>query len=92
MVYRIGKHEGRTVDIQIPSKTNRSLGAEMEAGRFRRDLYHWIAGARVRIPPLRERGDDILLLAERFAAAAADKLGRVPVTSRPTIFPTRFGR
>jgi DNA-binding NtrC family response regulator len=80
MVYRIGEHEGRTVDIQILSMTNRRLGAEMEAGRFRRDLYHRIAGARVRIPPLRERGDDILLLAERFATAVADKLGRVPVT------------
>jgi sigma-54 dependent transcriptional regulator, acetoin dehydrogenase operon transcriptional activator AcoR len=80
MVYRIGEHEGRAVDIQILSMTNRSLGAEMEAGRFRRDLYHRIAGARVRIPPLRERGDDILLLAERFATAAADKLGRVAVT------------
>jgi DNA-binding NtrC family response regulator len=80
MVYRIGEHEGRTVDIQILSMTNRSLAAEVEAGRFRRDLYHRIAGARVRIPPLRERGDDILLLAERFATAAADKLGRVPVT------------
>jgi DNA-binding NtrC family response regulator len=55
----------------------------MEAGRFRRDLYHRIAGARVRIPPLRERGDDILLLAELFATAAADKLGRVPVTFSP---------
>jgi DNA-binding NtrC family response regulator len=80
LVYRIGEHEGCTVDIQVLSMTNRSLGAEMEAGRFRRDLYHRIAGARVRIPPLRERGDDILLLAERFATAAADKLGRVPVT------------
>jgi DNA-binding NtrC family response regulator len=55
----------------------------MEAGRFRRDLYHRIAGTRVRIPPLRERGDDILLLAELFATAAADKLGRVPVTFSP---------
>jgi transcriptional regulator of acetoin/glycerol metabolism len=80
MVYRIGEHEGRTVDIQILSMTNRGLVAEVEAGRFRRDLYHRIAGARVRIPPLRERGDDILLLAERFATAAADKLGRVAVT------------
>jgi DNA-binding NtrC family response regulator len=60
--------------------TNHSLAAEVEAGRFRRDLYHRIAGARVRIPPLRERGEDILLLAERFATAVADKLGRVPVT------------
>jgi sigma-54 dependent transcriptional regulator, acetoin dehydrogenase operon transcriptional activator AcoR len=80
MVYRIGEHEGRTVDIQILSMTNRGLADEVEAGRFRRDLYHRIAGARVRIPPLRERGDDILLLAELFATAAADKLGRVPVT------------
>jgi DNA-binding NtrC family response regulator len=60
--------------------TNRGLAAEVEAGRFRRDLYHRIAGARVRIPPLREREDDIVLLAERFATAAADKLGRVPLT------------
>ena len=80
IVHRIGEHEGRTVDIQILSMTNRSLAAEVEAGRFRRDLYHRIAGARVRIPPLRERGEDILLLAERFATAVADKLGRVPVT------------
>jgi DNA-binding NtrC family response regulator len=80
VVHRIGEHEGRTVDIQILSMTNRSLAAEVEAGRFRRDLYHRIAGARVRIPPLRERGEDILLLAERFATAVADKLGRVPVT------------
>jgi transcriptional regulator with PAS, ATPase and Fis domain len=42
MVYRIGEHEGRTVDIQILSMTNRSLAAEVEAGRFRRDLYHRI--------------------------------------------------
>jgi transcriptional regulator of acetoin/glycerol metabolism len=80
IVHRIGEHEGRTIDIQILSMTNRSLAAEVEAGRFRRDLYHRIAGARVRIPPLRERGEDILLLAERFATAVADKLGRVPVT------------
>jgi DNA-binding NtrC family response regulator len=79
IVHRIGEHEGRTIDIQILSMTNRSLAAEVDAGRFRRDLYHRIAGARVRIPPLRERGEDILLLAERFATAVADKLGRMPV-------------
>jgi transcriptional regulator of acetoin/glycerol metabolism len=59
MVYPIGEHEGRTVDIQIVSMTNRSLAAEAEAGRFRRDLYHRIAGARVRIPPLRVIGSTI---------------------------------
>lgn len=76
IVYRIGSHEGRHVDIQLVSMTNRDLSVEVEAGRFRRDLFYRTAAARIRIPPLRERGDDILLLAERFAAAAAERLDR----------------
>lgn len=76
IVYRVGEHEGRHVDIRILSMTNRDLLAEVDAGRFRRDLYYRIAAARIRVPPLRERGEDVLLLAERFAAAAAAKLGR----------------
>jgi sigma-54 dependent transcriptional regulator, acetoin dehydrogenase operon transcriptional activator AcoR len=82
VVYRIGDHEGRRVDVRILSMTNRDLVGEVEAGRFRRDLYYRIAAARIRIPPLRERGDDVLLLAARFAAAAAGRVGRtVPVFS-----------
>ncbi len=76
VVYRVGEHEGRHVDIRILSMTNRDLLAEVDAGRFRRDLYYRIAAARIRVPPLRERGEDVLLLAERFAAAATAKLGR----------------
>lgn len=76
VVYRIGSHEGRPVKIQLVSMTNRDLSAEVEAGRFRQDLFYRVAAARLRIPPLRERGDDILLLAERFAAAAATRLDR----------------
>ena len=76
VVYRVGDHDGRRVDIRILSMTNRDLIAEVEAGRFRRDLYYRIAAARIRVPPLRERGDDLRLLAEHFAAAAAARLGR----------------
>lgn len=76
VVYRVGGHEGCHVDIRVLSMTNRDLAAEVEAGRFRRDLYYRIAAARIRIPPLRERGDDLLLLAEHLAAAAAARLGR----------------
>jgi transcriptional regulator of acetoin/glycerol metabolism len=76
MVYRVGDRLGRRVDIRILSMTNRDLTAEIAAGRFRRDLYYRIAAARVRIPPLRERGEDVVALAERFAAIAAGRLGR----------------
>lgn len=51
VVYRVGEHEGRRVNIRILAMTNRDLLAEVEAGRFRRDLYYRIAAARLRIPP-----------------------------------------
>jgi transcriptional regulator of acetoin/glycerol metabolism len=76
VVYRVGDHKGRRVGVRVLSMTNRDLIAEVDAGRFRRDLYYRLAAARIRIPPLRERGDDILLLAEHFATLAAARLGR----------------
>ncbi|WP_454684730.1 sigma-54-dependent Fis family transcriptional regulator [Ancylobacter moscoviensis] len=80
VVYRVGDHVGRRVSIRILSMTNRDLAAEVEAGRFRRDLYYRIAAARIRIPSLRERGEDVVTLAGGFAQAAAARQGRpVPV-------------
>lgn len=76
IVYRIGDPAGRRVDIRILSMTNRDLAAEVEAGRFRRDLYYRIAAARLRIPPLRERPEDIAVMARSFAARAAARLGK----------------
>ncbi|GGF62770.1 sigma-54-dependent Fis family transcriptional regulator [Azorhizobium oxalatiphilum] len=76
VVYRVGDHVGRRVNIRILSMTNRDLSSEVEAGRFRRDLYYRIAAARIRIPPLRERGEDVALLAQRFAETAAAREGR----------------
>ena len=76
IVYRVGDHICRRVTVRIVSMTNRDLAAEIEAGRFRRDLYYRVAAAKLTIPPLRERGDDVLLLAERFASATARRHGR----------------
>lgn len=76
VVYRVGEHEGRRVDIRLVSMTNRDLAAEVEAGRFRRDLYYRIAATRIRIPPLRERSEDVAQLAKHFVAAAAQRYGR----------------
>ena len=76
IVYRIGAQEGKRVDMALVSMTNRSLVAECEAGRFRSDLFYRIAAASVTIPPLRERDDDAVMLAEHFAARAAKRLHR----------------
>jgi sigma-54 dependent transcriptional regulator, acetoin dehydrogenase operon transcriptional activator AcoR len=76
MVYRIGSNEGRPVRVRLVSMTNRDLLAEVEAGRFRRDLYYRITVMRLPIPPLRSRGDDVVLLAQHFARQAAVRLDR----------------
>ena len=76
IVYRIGSNEGRPVRLRLVSMTNRDLLAEVEARRFRRDLYYRIAVMRLRIPPLRSRGDDVVLLAHHFARLAAARLDR----------------
>ena len=65
----VGFHQPRRVDVRIIASTNRDLRAEVEAGRFRQDLYFRINVFSVTIPPLRERPRDILPLAEYFPQA-----------------------
>jgi sigma-54 dependent transcriptional regulator, acetoin dehydrogenase operon transcriptional activator AcoR len=76
LVYRIGSNEGRPIRLRLVSLTNRNLLAEAEAGRFRRDLYYRIAVLRLEIPPLRDRGDDVVSLTQHFAGKAASRMGR----------------
>jgi two-component system, NtrC family, response regulator AtoC len=66
----------RPVDVRYVASTSKDLAAEVDAGRFRRDLYFRLAGATFTIPPLRERRDEVLPLAEQFVASAAGPLGR----------------
>ena len=70
---RVGGTSPIKVDVRIIATTNRDLAAEAEAGRFRRDLFFRLSVIPIEIPPLRERGDDVPLLAYRFAAHSANE-------------------
>jgi transcriptional regulator with PAS, ATPase and Fis domain len=72
MIDRIGGRAPVPVDVRVVAATNRDLRAAAESGEFRRDLFFRLAVFPVEIPPLRERGLDVLLLARHFAA----QLGR----------------
>lgn len=74
-VQRIGEARARPVDVRLVASTNRDLRAEVERGRFRRDLYYRVGAVSLRVPPLRERGDDALLLLEHFNARVAERAG-----------------
>src|SRR5712692_6715901 len=68
VVRRLGSTQGEHVDVSILAATNENLVAAVRAHRFREDLYHRLAVLTVELPPLRERREDILLLAEHFLA------------------------
>jgi len=63
---KVGNHRLQKVDVRFVCATNRDMQAEIKAGRFRDDLYHRLKVISIRMPPLRERGEDVLLLARFF--------------------------
>jgi len=77
---RVGGVNPIRVDVRVVATTNRDLRAEVEAGRFRGDLYYRLSVLPIEVPPLRDRPDDIPALAAHFATQAARDLDRqVPV-------------
>lgn len=67
MIDRVGGRAPIAVDVRIVAATNKDLLAAVDNGEFRRDLYFRLSVFPVKIPPLRERGDDVVLIAEQFA-------------------------
>jgi anaerobic nitric oxide reductase transcription regulator len=74
-IQRLGSDRVHRVDVRVIAATNRGLEREMANGRFRADLYHRLAVFPLRVPPLRERREDIRLLAGHFVDRARRRLG-----------------
>jgi DNA-binding NtrC family response regulator len=73
---RLGDEQPTRVDVRVVASTNSDLEAEVQQGRFRADLFYSLNVVRIDVPPLRERRDDIPLLARHFADQIAQRLGR----------------
>jgi DNA-binding NtrC family response regulator len=82
-IRRVGENRARAIDVRVVSATSRDLARDVEAGRFREDLYYRLHVALVRLPALRERGRDALLLARHFLERAAREYGRGPLRLTP---------
>ncbi|HEY6032875.1 MAG TPA: sigma 54-interacting transcriptional regulator, partial [Kofleriaceae bacterium] len=77
---RVGGTRPLSVDVRIVAATNADLARSVEEGRFRRDLYYRLAVVPIRLPPLREREGDVILLARHFLAKYGEQLKGRPLT------------
>jgi len=82
---RVGDTANRSADVRIVSATNRMLAAAVEEGKFRDDLYYRVRGVEIVLPPLRDRGADILLLSRHFVAVEREKVRSGPTALSPDV-------
>src|SRR5256885_15070327 len=83
-IRRVGGNRMQAIDARIVAATNADLRALVASGRFREDLLQRLDLFRIRIPPLRERGEDIIPLAEQLAARVAKNYG-LPIRPIPPV-------
>jgi transcriptional regulator with GAF, ATPase, and Fis domain len=81
---RVGENISRRVDVRIVAATNRDLRGEVDAGRFRLDLWYRLDVLRIVVPPLRERPDDIVVLIDHFWNEATRRVGSHATLAAPT--------
>jgi hypothetical protein len=74
VIYRVGDSKPEKVDIRVVAATNRVLEDEIRGGRFREDLYYRLNVVNLWLPPLRDRGDDVLIIAKALLSKYADEL------------------
>jgi DNA-binding NtrC family response regulator len=82
--HRLGGQESVRVDVRILAATNRDLRAAIQEGRFREDLYYRLNVITIPVPPLRDRREDIPLLAEAFIRKHSLAMNREPVKVAPS--------
>jgi DNA-binding NtrC family response regulator len=78
-VTRLGAVRERPIDVRLVTATHRDLGADVQTGRFRQDLYYRLSAAVIHVPALRARPRELPLLATRFLREACVSLGRAPL-------------
>jgi transcriptional regulator with GAF, ATPase, and Fis domain len=76
-IRRVGETFARPVDVRLVAAANRDMRGEAAAGRFRQDLLYRLDVVRINVPPLRDRPEDIAILAQHFWRGAADRVGTV---------------
>jgi DNA-binding NtrC family response regulator len=81
---RLGSSRTQSTDVRLVSATNADLATEVEVGRFRKDLLYRLNTLEIRLPPLRERRDDILPLARSFLERSAARYGRRDLRLAPS--------
>src|SRR5581483_6291550 len=82
-IKRVGADETRNVDVRVLAATNLDLLSRIQSGEFRRDLYYRLNVIAIELPALRERGDDVLLLASHYLQKFARSMQREPKRLAP---------